>query len=171
MRAITLRVFVTLLALTLLATAADAQRRGPAQVRPRPAPALSGLRVGGHLGYNFDDAIAAVLLGAQLSYPITPDVDLYPSFDYYFVDPGSLWSLNGDIKYRPPTRYGFWYVGGGLNISHASVFGLGDTKVNLNLLTGLERRRRAVAPYVEARFILGDNSSFQLAGGVSFFTH
>ena len=173
MKSVALRVLFTLVALTLLATAADAQRRrGPARARPRAAPALPGPRFGGHLGYNFADAIDAVVLGAQASVPITPQLDLYPSFDYYFVDPGSLWSLNGDVKYRPPTRFGLWYVGGGLNISHASVSVLGvsasDTKVNLNLVTGLERRRRQVAPYVEARFILGDNSSVQLVGGVSF---
>ena len=105
MRAITLRVSVTLLALTLLATAADAQRRrGPAALRP-VVGGMSEPRVGGHLGYNFD--VDRLLIGAQLSYPVAPRIDAYPSFDYYFVSGGSLWSLNADVKFRPPTRYGF----------------------------------------------------------------
>src|SRR5437870_3562103 len=83
-------------------------------------------------GYRFD--AKDLLLGAQVSWPMTPQLDLYPSFDYYFQSPGSLWALNFDLKYRPPTRYGAWYVGGGLNF----LGGSGGTSTNLNLLTGLE---------------------------------
>src|SRR5881227_403734 len=39
-----------------------------------------------------------LLLGAQLSWPLTPDLALYPTFDYYFVSAGSLWALNFDLK-------------------------------------------------------------------------
>jgi len=44
---------------------------------------------GAHVGYNFDGD--DLLLGAQLSWPLTPDLALYPTFDYYFVSGGSLW--------------------------------------------------------------------------------
>lgn len=165
MRALTLRIVVLVLVLGLIASAAEAQRRGRA--RQRVAAALaSGPRIGGHLGYNFD--VEELLLGAQFSYPITPRIDLYPTFDYYFVDPGSLWSLNFDLKFRPPTRYGAFYVGGGLNISRSSVAGTGNTDTGLNLLSGLEGRRRSMAPYVEAKLIVGDGSSFQVVGGLNF---
>jgi len=63
------------------------------------------------------------------------------TFDYYFMSGGSLWALNFDLKYRPPTRYGAWYVGGGLNWSHSSSGGVSGSDTNLNLLTGLEGRR------------------------------
>jgi hypothetical protein len=148
-----LRVTLVVLLLAVTASTADAQRR-----RSVAAP---GPRYGPHLGYNFD--ADALLLGAQVSWPLSPRVDLYPTFDYYFVDPGSLWALNLDLKYRPPTRYGVWYVGGGLNLLHAT----GGSDTNLNLLTGLEGRRGRTRPYVEAKFILGDGSSFQLVGGFS----
>ncbi len=84
------------------------------------------------------------------------------------MSPGSLWSLNFDLKYRPPTRYGAWYVGGGLNYSHASLNGNGGSDTGLNLLTGLEGRRGRMRPYVEGKFILASGSSFQLVGGVSW---
>jgi hypothetical protein len=153
-------VVLVLLALTLVASTADAQRRR------RAIATQSGPMFGAHVGYNFD--VENLLLGAQLSYPVTPDISIYPSFDYYFVDVGTLWALNFDLKYRPPTRYGSWYVGGGLNYSHFSAGGSGAGDTNLNLLTGLEGRRGRARPYVEAKFILGDGSAFQLLGGFSW---
>src|SRR2546422_8452653 len=53
----------------------------------------------------------------------------------------TLFRSNFDLKYRPPTRYGAWYVGGGLNWSHRSSGGVSGSDTNLNLLTGLEGRR------------------------------
>ena len=151
---------LVVLLLVLTAHTADAQRRA------RRRAAAPGPRYGLHLGYNFD--VDELLLGAQLSWPIVPALDIYPSFDYYFVSGGSLWALNFDVKYRPPTRYGAWYLGGGLDLMHASAAGNGTTNSNLNLLTGLEGRRGRTRPYVEAKFILGDNSQFQLVGGFSW---
>ena len=153
------RVVLVLLLLVVTASAADAQRRA----RRRAIATSSGPTFGPHLGYNFDTD--GLLLGAQLSWPLTPDLALYPTFDYYFVDVGSLWALNFDLQYRPPTRYGAWYVGGGLNVSHASAGGASNSDTNLNLLTGLEGRRGRTRPYIEAKFILGNGSSFQLVGG------
>jgi hypothetical protein len=155
------RVMLVLLLLALTVSTADAQRRAR-----RRAVARTGVHDGAHLGYNFD--VDELLLGAQLTWPLTPDIALYPTFDYYFVSGGSLWALNFDLKYRPPTRYGAWYVGGGLNWSHASAGGNSASDANLNLLTGLEARRGRTRPYVEGKFILGDGSSFQLVGGVSW---
>ena len=151
------RVTLVLLLLVLVASTADAQRRAR-----RRAVASSRPSYGAHIGYNFD--ADAVLLGAQVSWPMSPQLELYPSFDYYFVSPGSLWALNFDLKYRPPTRYGAWYVGGGLNL----LGGTGGSDTNLNLLTGFEGRRGRTRPYVEARFILGNGSTFQIAGGLSW---
>ena len=105
------RLLVVLLLVAVTASTADAQRR-----RRRAIATQSGPTYGAHVGYNFDGD--DLLLGAQLSWPLTPDLALYPTFDYYFVSGGSLWALNFDLKYRPPTRYGAWYVGGGLNSVH-----------------------------------------------------
>ena len=157
------RVLFALLLLVLVASSADAQRRS----RRRGGAAVnSGPTYGAHLGYNFD--VDGMLLGAQLSWPFTPDLAFYPQFDYYFVSGGSLWALNFDLKWRPPTRNRVWYVVGGLNWSHASASGNSSSDTNLNLATGFEGSRGKTRPYVEGRFILGDETSFQLVGGVSW---
>lgn len=161
MKSWSLRVILVLLLVVLTASTADAQRRAR-----RRAIVTAGPTYGAHLGYNFD--VDELLVGAQLTYPITPDIALYPTFDYYFVSDGSLWSLNLDLKYRPPTRYGAWYVGGGLNYSRSSANGNSTSDTGLNLLTGLESRRGRTRPYVEAKFILSDESSFQLVGGLNW---
>ena len=161
MRLVT-RVLVAGMLLAALATAAEGQRR----TRARPVATVAAPHFGGHVGYNFD--VNEILLGAQLSYPISPRFDLYPSFDFYFVDNGSLWALNFDVKYRPRTRSGAFYVGGGINYSRISNGGNSGSDTNLNAFAGLEGRRRRVWPYAEARLILGDGSSFQLAGGLSW---
>lgn len=157
------RVLLAVLLLVVVASTADAQRRS----RRRGGSAVnSGPTYGAHLGYNFD--LDDMLLGAQLSWPISPDLAFYPQFDYYFVSGGSLWALNFDLKWRPPTRRRVWYVAGGLNWSHASANGNSNSDTNLNLATGLEGNRGKTRPYVEGRFILGNETSFQIVGGVSW---
>ena len=152
------RLLVVLLLLALVTSTADAQRRS----RRRAIATSPGPRYGGHIGYSFDTD--DMLLGAQLSLPVATQLDFYPSFDYYFVDgSSSIWALNFDLKFRPQTRYRIWYLGGGLNLLHS-----GGTDTHLNLLTGLEDRHGTMRPYIEAKFILGDNTLFQLVGGISW---
>jgi hypothetical protein len=120
-------------------------------------------RIGPHLGVQLDGG--DFLIGAQATLPVATRVALYPSFDYYFVGGGaSVWAVNIDLKFRPPSRYGFWYLGGGLNITGAS----GNTATGINLLTGWEGRRRATTPYLEAKLTLDGGSAFQIVAGVSF---
>jgi hypothetical protein len=154
-KGILLRVTLVVLLVGVMASTADAQRRARRRSAITPGP-----RYGAHLGYNFD--ADALLIGAQVSWPVSPRLDIYPSFDYYFVDPGSAWALNFDLKFRPPTRYGAWYLGGGLDLFHS-----GGSDTNLDLFTGIEARRGRTRPYAEARFILGNGSTFQIAGGFS----
>lgn len=152
------RVLVMVVLLALMASAADAQRRS----RRRAAATSPGPRYGAHIGYDFDGE--DVLVGAQLSWPMTPSLDLYPSFDIYFANGATPWALNVDLKFRPATRSRVWYVGGGLNLLHAN----GSTDANLNLLTGLEAQTGRTRPYVEGKFILANNSLFQLVAGLSW---
>jgi hypothetical protein len=74
-------------------------------------------------------------------------VELYPSFDYYNISPGAAWALNMDVKFRPPTRLGASYLGGGFNYLHAGATG----DVNVGLIGGMEFRRRPFVPYAEGR--------------------
>lgn len=150
------RAVVLLMVALFLAGAAEAQRRTGTLDRPR---------VGPHLGYNFD--ADALTLGVQATLPVTARVELYPSLDYYAIRPGTLWAINVDMKFRPPTRTGAPYVGGGIDYLHTSAGG-GSGDVNLNFFGGLEARRRPFVPYAEGRLILGSGSMFQIVGGFNF---
>ena len=160
------RIVVGVLALAVVATPARAQRR---RMRGAGVGAGAGPEIGGHVGYNFDANNA--VLGVQASFPLAPQVDFYPSFDYYAISNATEWGLNFDLKLRPPSQYRYWYAGAGLNLLHVSVAGASDTKAHLNLLVGLEGPRGPIRPYAEAREILGSGSSFQLVGGLSFRLH
>jgi hypothetical protein len=146
----------------LLTGMLQAQRR---TARSGPWTPLEPVRLGPHIGYNFD--AEALTLGAQVTLPITQRVELYPSVDYYFINPGPAWAVNADVKFRPPTQLGALYVGGGFNYLHANASG----DVNVNLIGGLEFRRRPFVPYAEGRIILGNGSAFQVVGGFSFKLH
>jgi hypothetical protein len=157
------RLAVVVGVVVFVATRLDAQRRGGA------AP-LDPPRLGPHLGYNFD--AAALSLGLQATLPLTYQVEMYPTFDYYFVSsPGSLWALNLDVKIRPRTPRRALYVGGGLDYLHSSNGVASSGDVNFSLIGGWEVRRSPVAPYVEGRLLLGHGSAFQVAGGLSFYLH
>jgi hypothetical protein len=146
----------------LSAARLDAQRRGSS------AP-LDPVRVGPHMGYNFD--ADALTLGLQATMPLTSQVELYPTFDYYFVSPGSLWALNLDVKLRPRTPRRALYLGGGLDYLHSSGGGASSGDLNFSLIGGWEVLRSPVAPYAEGRVLLGHGSAFQVAGGISFYLH
>lgn len=123
--------------------------------------------VGGHIGVNtdFDD----VLLGFHATFPATRYLELYPSFEVYFPDAGTLLGFNGDFKFLIPTRSGFgFYAGPGLNILYQSVGDSDDADLGLNLFGGIETRRGPVHPFLEARALVHDNTSFQLVFGLNF---
>lgn len=127
----------------------------------------SRAHLGPRISYNFD--AEEVGLGAQVGLPIGRRLEFYPSFDVFFVDPGSLWALNADIKYRFGGEGMDWlYTGGGLNITNASVNGNDETDAGLNLLLGVESLSGWVHPFAEGRLTIGDESMFQLSGGLNF---
>ena len=152
---------VVVVAVVLAAARLDGQRRG--------AVTLDPARIGPHLGYNFD--AQALALGVQATFPLTYQVELYPTFDYYSVSPASLWALDVDVKIRPRTPRRALYFGGGIDFLHSSNAGASSGDVNFNLIGGWEVRRSPVAPYAEGRLVLGHGSAFQVAGGISFYLH
>jgi hypothetical protein len=139
------------LLLVSLATAASAQRT----------------HFGFRVGANFDSN--DILLGAHLTAHLTDRLELYPSFDFYFPDDGTLLGFNGDLKYSFPTGSSLSiYAGGGLNLLYFSNEGESDTDVGANLIGGFETRGNwRVHPFVEGRVLIHDNSSFQLVGGIN----
>lgn len=168
MKLVAIRIVIALVGIIVVAAPAQAQRR-----RMRGGRAVLVGRspeVGAHLGYNFD--LDETAIGAQASFPVEPSIDFYPSFDYYTVSNGTVWALNFDLRWRPPSTYGAWYVGTGLDLLHSSGgTGTSDTKAHLNVLGGVEGQARGFRPFAEARLILGNGSQFQIVGGVSFPIH
>jgi hypothetical protein len=158
-----LRIVVVLIAAAVVTTPAHGQRSRMAA--RRGAPASAGPEIGGHVGYNFD--IKHTLVGAQASFPITPRLEFYPSFDWYTGGSATEWGLNFDLKLRPPAVYQFWYGGAGLNLHHTST-ATSTTTSHLNLFAGFAGRPGTFRPYAEGRLTLGAGSAFQLAGGLSF---
>jgi hypothetical protein len=127
----------------------------------------SRAHLGPRISYNFD--AEEVGLGAQVGLPLGRRLEFYPSFDVFFVDPGSLWALNADLKYRFGGEGMDWlYTGAGLNVTNASFDGNDQTDAGLNLLLGVESLRGWVHPFAEGRLTIGDESAFQLSGGLNF---
>ena len=143
------------LALALVALAALA---GPA--------AAQRSHIGVHAGYDFDGDYT--LLGGQLSLPLNRFVELYPSVDVYLVAAGSQVGFSGDLKYRlSPGAPLQLYVGGGVNVLHTSGGGGSATDTGWDLLGGLESRLGYTHPYVEARVLHHDRSTWQLSAGLN----
>ena len=78
MHTLALRIMVVLAAALVVTTPAHGQRRRMLAGR---AAGGDGPEIGGHVGYNF--YLKKTLIGAQASFPITPRLEFYPSFDWY----------------------------------------------------------------------------------------
>ena len=159
---------------------ADAQRRATARPpAPRPQRVVFGLQA--DWGSDTDFGLGArAVFGLRSLFPKTP-LDAHVSFDYFFpsstggVDV-TYWEINGNVGYRIPKVRGNLapYVGGGLNVAHASASiggtSASDTKVGLNLLGGTTFGRAAskMKPFVEGRVTLSGGEQFVLTGGVRF---
>ncbi len=150
---------LVVLGLAVVATTAAAQRR----IRGGRAVLLDRPGVGPRIGYDFN--VDHVLLGGQFNLPVGSRWTLVPSAEFYPGLSGSPFRLNADLKFHPPTVYGLFYVGGGFAYLHAN--GASDT--GANLFAGWEgRRSRPFKPFLEAKFVFADNSSFNVLAGLNF---
>jgi len=159
-KSLTQRLLLVALASLLLSTAAVAQRKQ--------------MLLGPQVGFATNDF--DFFLGAQFSYPVAPQFDIYPSFDLYF--PGNnvtAWALNGDVRYWPKLNMADagLYVGAGLNYTHVSVdlgpFGSASAnEVGLGLLGGWDFKAVSWRPFAQLRIVIGDADRIELGGGVNF---
>jgi hypothetical protein len=125
------------------------------------------LHLGPRVSYQFD--LEKVGIGAQFGAPIARHLEFYPSFDYFFVDNGTFWNLNADLKYRVASESVNWlYLGGGLNIARSGAGSVHDTRAGLNLFAGAESLKGRVHPFAELRFTANDGSTGQIAAGLNF---
>ncbi len=122
---------------------------------------------GPRVSYQFD--LEQFGVGVQFGAPMARHLEFYPSFDYFFVDAGSFWNLNADLKYRIANESINWlYVGTGLNVARASYGVAHSTKAGVNLFAGAESLRGRVHPFGEFRVTAGNGSAVQIAGGLNF---
>jgi hypothetical protein len=125
------------------------------------------MHLGPQISYDFDYENFGI--GAQFGAPLGRRLEFYPSFVWYFQDPGSLWNLNADLKFRVAGNQPHWlYVGAGLNITRFDAGTADDTDAGLNLLAGVESLKGMIHPFAEARLVVGSGSRFQLAAGLNF---
>jgi hypothetical protein len=157
---LTCRLLLALVALATVVSTAEAQRRarrGQALgLLPRPS-------VGFRIGYDFDATNA--FLGGQLNVPVGRRWSFVPSAEFYLGETGTPYRLNVGLKHHPPTAYGLFYFGGGFTLVHAG----GATDEGGNVFAGWEgRRARPFKPFVEAKLVFSDNTSFNVLGGLNF---
>jgi len=156
---LTVRIAIVLAGLAVVATSAEAQRRmrgGRAVLVDRPS-------VGPRIGYDFD--ADHVFLGGQFNLPVGRRWALVPSAEFYPGATGSPYRVNADLKYHPPTVYGFFYLGGGFAYVHAAGEGHGGG----NVFAGWEgRRARPFKPFLEGKFVFSYTTSFNIEGGINF---
>ncbi len=123
--------------------------------------------LGPRLSYQFD--LEKFGIGAQFSAPIAHHLEFYPSFDYFFVDAGSFWNANADLKFRLSSESVHWlYLGTGLNIARSGGGNVHNTRAGLNLFAGVESLKGRVHPFGEFRFTANHGSTGQIAAGLNF---
>ena len=147
------------------------------------APLPAQVQFGGQASWGDDTDLGIggrVAFGLSSLAPGTP-LEGHASFDYFFPDepPGtdlSYWEINANLVYLIPGVRGpvAPYVGGGLNVAHASVdvglLSASDTQAGLNLVAGTKFKLRAsrMTPFAELRLELSGGEQFVLAGGILF---
>jgi hypothetical protein len=153
------RMMILALGFAVIASTGEAQRR----VRGGRAVLVDQPAVGPRIGYDFQPD--HVFLGAQLDIPVGRRWALVPSAEFYPGLSGTPFRLNADLKFHPPTVYGLFYVGGGFAYLHAN--GASDT--GADVFAGWEgRRARPFKPFLEAKFVFADNTSFNVLAGLNF---
>lgn len=138
-----------------------------------PAPAAAQVDFGVRGGVYTD--IEEGFLGVELLMPVTGQWFFNPNIEYVFVDPGSLWTLNGDFHYdfAQSGNLTFW-AGGGLAVLFRDFDDRrgrrddSETDVGANLLAGLGAVRGTIRPYGQVKVILSDDTEAVLAVGVRF---
>jgi hypothetical protein len=119
------------------------------------------------VGYNLDNE--EFLVGMQLTTPIGRYVEFYPSFDYYLVDAGTLWTVSLDMKVRPAGQSASWlYLGGGMDVTRRAVGNFDNNDTGLNLLAGFDPAVGRVRPFGELRFTLSDQTTSRFMMGLNF---
>lgn len=137
-----------------------------------PAPAEAQVDLDLRAGVYTDTEEA--FIGAGILTGVTGNWYFNPNVEYVFVDPGSLWTLNGDFHYdfAQSGNWSFWAGAG-----PALIFRDFDdrrrrddseTDFGANLLAGAGMTHGAVRPYGQFKVILSDETEAVVAVGLRF---
>lgn len=141
---------------------------------PTSTQAQTDVRLGPRIGADFGD-VEEVFVGADAridvaGFPLT----INPTFDLYFVDPGSFFSIsaNGLYTFGINNQVFDPYAGAGFGLYRRSVNDVSDTNFGLNFLFGTEFTLGRLHPFVEAQvtpiFAETTPTLFSLKGGLLF---
>lgn len=139
---------------------------------PSPAQAQVDLDVRGGVYTDVEEAF----LGAGVLMPVTGNWFFNPNVEFVFVDPGTLWTLNGDFHYDFAQR-GNWSVwaGGGPAVVFRDFDNGGrrarrddETDFGANLIAGAGMTRGSVRPFVQGKVLISDETEAVLAVGLRF---
>lgn len=129
--------------------------------------AQASTQAGARAGYDFQSD--EVILGANLTVPISTRIEFYPSIDLYTPDRGNKIGFNGDVKVFLPVRASYkMYAGGGLGIVNQNLGDVSNTDLGLNFLFGIESIIGRVHPYGEVKLLVHDDTQLALFAGVNF---
>lgn len=94
-----------------------------------------------------------------------------PNLEFVFVDPGELFTLNGDFHYDfwSDGDWNAWAGAGPALIFRENRRGDDETDFGVNVIAGLGARRGAVRPYVQGKVLIADETEAVLGVGVRFF--
>jgi hypothetical protein len=141
---------------------------------PDPAEAQIDLDLRAGIYTDVEEAF----IGAGILTDVTGNWYFNPNVEYVFVDPGSLWTLNGDFHYDflQEGNWSFW-AGAGPAIIFRDFDDDGrrgrrdddeETDFGANLLAGIGLVRGGVRPYGQFKVILSDDTEAVLAVGLRF---
>lgn len=160
----------------VLAVAVVAAAGVVAQTASAQTSATKPVRFGVQADWGTDNVDFGV--GARIVYPAlgtmlnVKGLEGYGSFDLFFPGSGlTYWEINPGVTYNVTITgvTGFSpYVGGGLNIAHASAGGASDTRAGLNLLGGGRFALGALAAYAEGRIEISGGERFVATFGIMF---
>jgi opacity protein-like surface antigen len=156
------RILFVLLCSVVLSSTASAQQSTAFSQGNRP---MLGPQAG--IATNHLD----LFVGAQFSYPIANQFDIYPSFDIFFPGNGvTVWGINAEGRYWPKLNMpnSGLYVGGGINITHTSVSGFSSTDAGLGLLGGWDFKAVSWRPFAQLHIVVGNADRIEFGGGVNF---
>ena len=158
----------TLVALTLLASAAGSLHAQAAASSAAP----NTTRFGVQLGYFFDPELAGI--GVRLEHSLgsllgNPQIHGLAEINW-FPEDVDIFDFGYNVIYRFRANRVRPYAGGGATLLVASGGGASDSDLNLNAMGGVEFKPLGrITPFVQLRYLFaGDGDGLMITGGFYF---